>query len=41
MSTAIRKRRNSALRRLTRAPKLLEMFAMRHVPQALYADGHF
>jgi hypothetical protein len=37
MATAIRKRRNSALRRLTPAGKLLEMIAMRHVPQALHA----
>ncbi len=36
MATAIRKRRNSALRRLTPAGKLLEMIAMRHVPQALH-----
>ncbi len=36
MATAIRKRPNSALRRLTPAGKLLEMIAMRHVPQALH-----
>jgi len=36
MATAIRKRRTSALLKLTPAGKLLEMIAMRHVPQALH-----
>jgi len=36
MAKAIRKRPNSAPRRLTPAGKLLEMIAMRHVPQALH-----
>jgi hypothetical protein len=36
MATAIRKRSNSALRRQTPAGKLLEMIAMRHIPQALH-----
>jgi O-methyltransferase domain len=36
MATAIRRRRNGALRKLTPAGKLLEMIAMRHVPQALH-----
>ncbi len=35
MAKATRKRSNSPLRRLTPAGKLLEMIAMRHVPQAL------
>ena len=36
MATAMRKRRNRAPRRRTPAGKLLEMIAMRHVPQALH-----
>jgi len=36
MATAIRKRRKSALRRRTPAGRLLEMIAMRHVPQAVH-----
>jgi hypothetical protein len=36
MATAIRKRSNSPLHRQTPAGKLLEMIAMRHVPQALH-----
>jgi hypothetical protein len=36
MATAIRKRRNPAPRRLTPAGRLLEMIALRHVPQALH-----
>jgi hypothetical protein len=36
MAKATRKRSNSPLRRLTPAGKLLEMIAMRHVPQALH-----
>src|SRR5215467_13707125 len=36
MAKETRKRRNSPLRRLTPAGKLLEMIAMRHVPQALH-----
>jgi predicted transcriptional regulator len=36
MATAIRKRSNSALRRQTPAAKLLEMIAMRHIPQTLH-----
>jgi DNA-binding HxlR family transcriptional regulator len=36
MAKAARKRSNSPLRRLTPAGKLLEMIAMRHVPQALH-----
>ena len=36
MAKATKKRRNSALRSLTPAGKLLEMIAMRHVPQALH-----
>ena len=36
MAKATRKRRNSPLGRLTPAGKLLEMIAMRHVPQALH-----
>lgn len=36
MATAIRKRRTSARRRQSPAGKLLEMIAMRHVPQALH-----
>ena len=36
MANATKKRRNSALRSLTPAGKLLEMIAMRHVPQALH-----
>jgi len=34
--TAIKKRRKNALHRLTPAGKLLEMIAMRHIPQALH-----
>ena len=36
MAKATKRRRNSSLRRLTPAGKLLEMIAMRHVPQALH-----
>ena len=36
MAKATRKPRNSSLRKLTPAGKLLEMIAMRHVPQALH-----
>lgn len=36
MAKGIRKRSNSTLRRQTPAGKLLEMIAMRHVPQALH-----
>src|SRR5260370_8183998 len=36
MTTAIRKRSNSPLCRQTPPGKLLEMIAMRHVPQALH-----
>lgn len=36
MATATRRRRDGALRKLTPAGKLLEMIAMRHVPQALH-----
>jgi O-methyltransferase domain len=36
MAKAAKKRRSSPLRRLTPAGKLLEMIAMRHVPQALH-----
>jgi hypothetical protein len=36
MAKGIRKRSNSTLRKLTPAGKLLEMIAMRHVPQALH-----
>ena len=37
MAKAATKRSNSPLRRRTPAGKLLEMIAMRHVPQALHA----
>jgi hypothetical protein len=37
MATATKRRGKSSLRKLTPAGKLLEMIAMRHVPQALHA----